>query len=50
MSLVCVVAGLLGHAAALEPMGLSDILGGVPSVDECAKMRITECPVNKCPV
>ena len=33
MSLFCVVAGLLGHAAALEPMGVSDILGGVPSVD-----------------
>ena len=30
MSLFCVVAGLLGHAAALEPMGVSDILGGVP--------------------
>ena len=33
MSLFCVVAGLLGHAAALEPMGVSDILGGVPSVN-----------------
>ena len=26
MLLFCVVAGLLGHAAALEPMGVSDIL------------------------
>ena len=32
MSLFCVVAGLLGHATVLEPMGVSDILGGVPSV------------------
>ena len=32
MSLFCVVAGLLGHAAALEPMGVSDFLG-VPSVN-----------------
>jgi len=31
MSLFCVVAGLLGHAAALEPMGVSNFLG-VPSV------------------
>ena len=32
MQLFCVVAGLLGHAAALRPTGVSDILG-VPSVD-----------------
>eukprot|EP00964_Phaeocystis_antarctica_P107884 scaffold72539_cov63-Phaeocystis_antarctica.AAC.1 len=29
MLLFCVVAGLLGHASALEPMGVSDILGGL---------------------
>ena len=32
MRLFCVVAGLLGHAAALRPTGVSDILGA-PSAD-----------------
>ena len=31
MRLSLIVAGLLGHAAALEPMGVGDILGATPS-------------------
>ena len=31
MRLSLIVAGLLGHAAALEPMGVGDLLGGTPS-------------------